>query len=515
MFLLVRNTPFSFKNDIFAGVTVAFTGLAQIILYTSILGIDFRFGAIGFIVAALFSSIFGARLGLVSGTSNLFLFLLLPVFAKYGIEYLMLITVFVGIWQLIFRYFRLAKYIRMMPNAIILGSITGLLVLVFFELVGSFRVPLPNGVQHWIAITELYVVLAFTILMIVGFIYLPKAFKFLPSSLTLIIIAIGLYNGLKLPTMNWIEFMNLYDLAPFSFDYFLNFPNVPINFETLKIILPTSLLIALIGVVQSLFMLSFTDDLTNTRGKSNQEILSIGIANIITGVLGGLPSTAMPSQTMVNLNAGGKGRLSNAVIAILVLIFVFIYPFFLNKIPFYFFLMISGLIVAETFVRTTVFQFGKMSFWEAFVLVIVATITVVFGLFYAVIIGIIISSGIFSWENARRIRVRKRTDEEGIRYYEFYGPLFFASVPVFKKKFDIETDNDIVVFDFLETKVIDYQGAKALFDVIELYKNAGKTVRLKYISSDMKRLIHKEKIDVEIIDADEDPTYTMIIDELS
>ncbi len=515
MFRLVRNTPFGIKNDVLSGIVVSLTSIAQILMLCAIAGIDFRYGILGFCCANLVSTIFGARPGMISGPVQLSMLAIFPLIAKYGINYLFITVMISGVLQAAFAFLRLGKYVRMMPRSVILGTITGLSIIIFLQFIKTVMIPNEHGVDAFMPMTLLVPVVVIFIVAALGLSFIPKIFKFLPAGFVVIGLVIGSYFLIGYETPSLAQYAKFRSAVPFKFVNFTQFPWVPINLETVRIIFPYIIALTFTGILQSLFVLSFTDDLTNTRGKTNRETLSLGISNILSGLVGGTPNTAMLTQTTVNLNMGGKERISSGVVTLLTGVMVFVYPISLNWIPIYLLFAINAVIMAETFVRASIFQFPRTKFWGVFVLILVAASTVLIGMFYGIVLGVILSSSIFAWENARRIRVRKRIDDTGVKYYELYGPLFFGSAPIFKQKVDVDSDPNEVVFDFLESKVIDYEGAKTLFNIIEKYNELDKKVKIKYISSDMKRLIHKEQIKVEIIDTESDPTYTILIDELS
>ena len=389
-------------------------------------------------------------------------------------------------------------------------------VVVMFELVLLLRKPSSDGFYTFLPTTEILIAFGMLALITVTLIYLPKYFKLLPSSLSVLLVLVLAFFFLKPYSESLTAFAARYETQDSEFVRLsmLNLP--PLNFETHQIVVPYAAIIFITGIIMSLNLLSFTDELTNTRGKANRETISLGVINIVCGFLGGMPVAGSLPLTMVGLNAGTKGRISGLVSAVLVGGVVFFSPTVLSFIPAFAAIGLIFIILVETFVRASFYSFKKIRFLSAVILISVAVATVLVNLTVAILAGIVISFIVFAWEIARMIRVRKRIDDQGAKYYEIYGPLFFGSVPVFNQKFVVEDDPEVVVFDFYESKVMDYEGAKALFNMIGKYREAGKTVKLKFISSDMKRLITKEKVDVEIIEGGEDdPKYTILIDELS
>ena len=393
MFKLVRNTPFSIKNEIFAGISVAIVAIVQSVLFCSIANLDYKYGILSFVIANVIAFFYNGRRALISGSSNLLMLILFPVIARYGFEYVVWIVIVSGLLQFGFGFFRLGKYIRMMPKSVVFGVTSGVSILIILDFSSTFFLQNYHGVLEWVSTSQLYFFLGFLILAVVYFIFVPKYFKFLPASLVLLILAVILL--FFFPTILSVsEYSNTLKILPFRLVDFTRFPWVPIRLETLEIIFLPSILIALSGIIQSLFLLSFTDRIMNNRGKTNKELLSQGIINIVSGLLGGVPVASSFTMSTINLNAGGKGKIAGLVGA-LILISVFFVPHITNYIPFYLTLAIMLIMVVEMVIRSSFYQFKKLNFSEAFILVSVATIVVLIGVLYAVIIGAFLASAFF------------------------------------------------------------------------------------------------------------------------
>ncbi len=515
MIRLVRNTPYSIKNEVMSGLLLGFTILAQTILFCTLSGIDYKMGVIGVVFANLLFALFNARPGMIHAPSNLVLLALFPLVAKYGINYLFITVILSGVLQMAFGKLKLGKYIRVLPQHMICAIIAGITVLVFLTFCKSILVPNKEGIDDYLSTTQLIPIGLILVSVFLALTIIPRYFKAIPASLLVAVLICAVFYFIPEHNLSILDYSNLKAQKAYTLPTFSKFPWVPISLETLGIIMPYVLAITTIGILETLFVIGFTDHITNTRGKSNRAMIMQGGATILSGFFGGCPTTGSIGQTMINFNAGGKDRIALVVATIISFTIAFFFEQILQYIPMYLMIGIAFFIVIETFIRASIYQFLKINLLPSVILVLTASTTVFFGLFIGFIIGLVLTAILFAWENARRIRVRKRVDDQGVKYYEMYGPLFFGSAPIFTDKIDVDNDPEEIVFDFLESKVIDYEGAKALFKVIEQYQQQGKKAKLKYISSDLKRLIRKEKIEVEIIDTEEDPSFTMLIDDFS
>ncbi len=291
------------------------------------------------------------------------------------------------------------------------------------------------------------------------------------------------------------------------------FTKVPFTWETFKFIGPYALILAAIGLIESLMTLNLIDEITETRGNSNRECVAQGGANIITGLFGGMGGCAMIGQSLINIKSGGRTRISGIVAAVTLLIFILFASGLIEQVPIAALVGVMFMVVIGTFAWSSFRILSKIPMMDAFVLVLVSALTVMFDLAIAVIAGVIISALVFSWENAKRIRARK-SEKDGVKKYEIFGPLFFGSIQMFNSKFDVAGDPDTVEIDFIESKISDHSGLEALFSLVNKYEKAGKTVRLKHLSEDCKRLLRKgsSKFEEVIIDAVDDPRYYVMSD---
>lgn len=288
-------------------------------------------------------------------------------------------------------------------------------------------------------------------------------------------------------------------------------PEIPLTFEAFKIILPYSLILAMIGLIESLLTLNLVGEITGKKGGASQECLAQGAANTITGFFGGMGGCAMIGQSMININSGGRTRISGISAALFLLLFILYGSSIIEMIPLAALVGVMFMVVIGTFAWNTFKVWNKIPLSDVFVIILVTVLTVVFDLAIAVISGVIISALVFSCQNALMIRARKRVDEHGIKHYEIFGPLFFGSIELFNQKFDVKNDPIEVVIDFAESRIVDQSAIEAINKLAERYLNNGKVIHLRHLSNDCVKLIKKaEKIcDVNVL---EDPNYFVAID---
>lgn len=292
-------------------------------------------------------------------------------------------------------------------------------------------------------------------------------------------------------------------------------PLFPSNLETLIIVFPYALIMALVGLIESLLTLTIVDEMTETRGRGNKESVAQGIANFVCGFFGGMGGCAMIGQSIINVSSGGRNRISGIVASVSLLLFVLIGAPLIEQVPMAALVGLMFMVEMGTFEWASLRMFRNVPHTDFIVMITVALITVLFhNLAVAVLIGVIISALKFAWENALRIRARKRIDENGVKHYEIYGPLFFGSAGLFQQKFDVNEDPDEIIIDFKESRVVDHSAIEALNKVTERYAKVGKKAHLKHLRADCRRMLDNASA---IIDVNywEDPKYKLVSDELA
>lgn len=387
------------------------------------------------------------------------------------------------------------------------GFVNGLAVVIFMSELNQFKVADADGVLHWMTGANLLVMLGFVLLTMLIIWGLPKLTKVIPASLTAILVVSALIIGFGIDTRTVGDIASIQGgFPPF------HLPDVPFSLDTLRVIFPYALIIAGVGLIESLLTLNLIDEITSTRGQGNKEAVAQGAANFITGLFSGMGGCAMIGQSLINISSGARARLSGIIAAVMLLVFIMFGSGLIEKVPMAALTGLMIMVAIGTFEWASIRMIGKMPTHDIFVGILVAAVTILLhNLALAVLIGVIISALVFAWENAKRIRARKYVDEKGVKHYEIYGPLFFGSVSAFNDKFDVPNDPKEVIIDFRESRVADMSGIEALNKLTERYRAAGKTLHLRHLSSDCRLLLKDadEIIDVNIL---EDPTYRVAID---
>ena len=496
---------FSYKTEILSGITVALALVPEAVAFALIAGLSPLTGLYAAVVMALITSVFGGRPGMISGATGAVAVVLVSLVQSHGVEYVFAAVVLAGLIQILFGLLRLGKFIRLVPHPVIFGFVNGLAIIIFMSQLAQFK----DASGNWLEGSSLYLLLGLVALTMLIIHFLPKLTKVVPSSLAAILIIFGLVTFFNLDTRT------VGDIASIKGGFLpFHVPAIDWTLESLKLIAPYSLIIAGVGLIESLLTLNIVDEITETRGSANKEALAQGVANTLSGMFSGMGGCAMIGQSLINVSNGARARLSGIVAAIGLLSFVMFGSSLIERVPM---AALTGLMIMVsigTFEWASLRTFNKMPKSDVFVMVLVTLVTVfLHNLALAVIVGVIIAALGFAWDNAVRIRARKRIDESGVKHYEIYGPLFFGSVAAFNEKFDVANDPEEVVIDFAESRVVDMSAIEALNKVTERYAKSGKKIHLKHLSKDCLRLIKNAEslIEVNII---EDPTYKVVADKL-
>ncbi len=500
----------NYKNEILSGLTVALALIPEAIAFALIAGLSPLTGLYAAFMMGLVTSVLGGRPGMISGATGAVAVVIVSLAISHGVEYVFAAVVLAGIIQIVTGLLRLGKFIRLVPQPVMFGFVNGLAIVIFLAQLDQFKVETTTGQMEWMTGMPLLLMLALVLLTILIIWLLPKLTKLIPSSLAAILIISGIVIGLDLETKT------VGDIASISggFPPF-HIPAIPFNWETLTVIFPYALIIAGVGLIESLLTLNLIDEITQTRGRGNKESVAQGTANILSGLFSGMGGCAMIGQSLINISSGARARLSGIVAAVMLLVFIMFGADLIEQLPM---AALTGLMIMVsigTFEWASLKTIGKMPTHDVIVIVLVALITVLLhNLALAVLIGVVISALVFAWENAKRIRARKYTDDQGVKHYEIHGPLFFGSVTAFNDKFEVKNDPEEVIIDFQESRVADMSGIEALNKITERYASAGKKIHLKHLSPDCRRLLKnaEEIIDVNIL---EDPTYNVMADKLS
>ncbi|MEJ2061113.1 MAG: SulP family inorganic anion transporter [Gammaproteobacteria bacterium] len=497
------------KNDILSGLTVALALVPEAVAFAFVAGVSPLVGLYAAFIVGLVTAAFGGRPGMISGATGSLAVVMVALVAQHGVEYLFAAVVLMGVIQIAIGVLRLGKLIRMVPHPVMLGFVNGLAIVIFLAQLKSFQVTGADGTSHWLDNKALATMLGLVLLTMAITYFLPKLTRAVPSSLAAIVVVTLLVIGFNLDSRTVGDLSSIGGGLPQ-----FHIPAVPFTLHTLWIILPYSFIFAAVGLIESLLTLNLIDELTETRGRGNKECVGQGAANAITGLFGGMGGCAMIGQSMINVNSGGRGRLSGISAAVFLLIFILFASGLIERIPLAALTGVMFMVVIGTFEWSSFRIMGKIPKSDAFIIVLVSAVTVATDLAIAVIVGVIISALVFAWEHAKQLHVKSYEDEQGSKVYELNGPLFFASVKNFRDLFDPKNDPKDVVIEFQHSRVVDHSAIEAIDNLAERYMSAGKRLHLRHLSAECKQLLDKagDLVEVNVI---EDPRYAVADDRLA
>jgi len=496
----------NYKNEVLAGLTVAMTMMPESLSFAILAGFPPLVGLYAAFIMGLVTAILGGRPGLISGGAGATVVVLIALMKSNGIDYVFAAVALAGVIQILVGVFKLGKFIRLVPQSVMYGFVNGLAVIIFMAQLEQFKTVV-NGQVTWLSGTPLLIMGGLVALTIAIVFVFPRITKAVPPSLVAIIVVFLIVLGFGIHTKT------VKDIAAVSggFPPF-HIPAVPFSFDTLKLIFPYSLIMAGVGLTEGLLTLNLVDEMTATRGSSNRECVAQGTANILNGFFFGMGGCPMIAQTLVNLSAGSRARLSGIIAALTILLIILFGAPIIERVPMAALTGVMIMVAIGTFEWASFRIINKMPKHDIFVGILVALITIwLHNLALAVLIGVIISALVFAWESAKRIRARKYVDDNGTKHYEIYGPLFFGSIAAFNEKFDVTNDPPMVVIDFKDSRVTDMSAIDALNKLTERYHIAGKKLHLLHLSEDCRQLLKNagDVIDVNIID---DPGYRVAME---
>jgi SulP family sulfate permease len=512
----------SVKNDMLSGFTVALALVPEAVAFAFVAGVEPMVGLYAAFMMGLLTSIFGGRPGMISGATGATAVVMVALVAGHGVQYLFACVILAGLLQMLAGILKLGKFIRLVPHPVMLGFVNGLAIVIFLAQLGQFKIEVSDGELVWMQGQMLYIMLGLIAVTMAIMHFLPKITTAVPSGLVAIVAVTLVVLGMDLDARTVIDYVR--DMLPAdqaatatlkgelpSFAI----PAVPITWQTLQIIFPYAAVIAAIGLIESLLTLTLIDEITETRGSGNRECIGQGIANTTNGFFGGMGGCAMIGQSMININSGGRGRLSGITAALVLLGFILFGAKYIEMIPLAALVGIMFMVVLGTFEWSSFRVMRKIPFTDAFVIVLVSGVTVIYDLAIAVVVGVIVSALVFAWKHAQHILVDTYKDENGHKVYDLRGPIFFGSVSNFKELFDVDGDPDDVIIEFKRSRVSDHSGIEALQALAEKYAAKGKRVHLRHLSADCVQLLRRSGtlIDVEV-DAATDPKYRVATDEL-
>ncbi|MDR0227756.1 MAG: SulP family inorganic anion transporter [Flavobacteriaceae bacterium] len=485
MIALALLKEINFKNEILAGLTVAMTMIPESLSFAILAGLSPLTGLYAAFLMGIITAIFGGRPGMVSGGAGATVIVLISLASIYGVEYLFAAVALAGLIQILVGVLKLGKFVRFIPQPVMYGFLNGLAVVIFMAQVAQFKVE-----GSWLTSIPLYTMLFLTIGTVSITLIFPKLTKKIPATLIAILCITLVVYFFQLDTRKVIDIAAISGSLPQ-----FHIPTLPLTLETLQIILPFSLIMAGVGLIESLLTLNIVDELTNTKGNTNKEAIAQGVANVTNGFFGGMGGCAMIAQTLVNIDAGGRSRLSAAIGAITILCVILIGAPIIEQIPLAALVGVMMIVAITTFKWVSFQLVTRMPKADIFVLFLVTAIIIFsHNLALAVLVGVIVSALVFAWDNAIRIRARKSFDESGNKIYAIYGPLFFGSTTTFTEKFTPHKDTTTIIIDFKESRIVDMSALEAIKKIIDKYKEHNKQVILININAEGKRLLSNSKL---------------------
>jgi SulP family sulfate permease len=506
------------KNDLLSGLTVALALVPEAVAFAFVAGVAPLVGLYAAFMMGIITAVVGGRPGMISGATGAMAVVMVALVAEHGVEYLFAAVLLAGLIQIAAGLLRLGKFIRLVPHPVMLGFVNGLAIVIFLAQLKQFQVPGEGGAMVWMTGPSLWLMLGLVAVTMAVIHFLPRLTSAVPASLVAIVgvtLAVMLFDIDTRLVRDVLRDLSGDPAATIAGGLpSFHLPMVPLTLETLRVILPYSVILAGVGLIESLLTLSLIDELTETRGRGNKECIGQGLGNTVNGLFGGMGGCAMIGQSLININAGGRGRLSGISAALFLLAFILFGASLIEIIPIAALVGVMFIVVLGTFEWASFRLIGRIPLADAFVGILVAVVTVLTDLAIAVIVGVIVSALVFAWDHAKRMHAETRVDEYGIKVYHLKGPLFFGSIQAFADLFDPRNDPREVIVDFAEARVYDHSGLEAIDSLADRYMRAEKTLHIRHLSQECQNLLVKAGDLVEV-NMMEDPTYRVADDRVA
>ncbi len=498
-------TPARLKTEILSGLTVALALVPEAVAFAFVAGVHPLVGLYAAFIVGLITALIGGRPGMISGATGALAVVMVALVASHGVEYLFAAVVLMGILQVLAGIFRLGKFIRLVPHPVMLGFVNGLAIVIFLAQLTQFQVLDAEGVKVWMTGWPLAKMLGLVALTMAIIWVMPKITSFVPAPLA----GIGIVAALVIAT--GIDVPRVGDLASIEGGLpQFHIPMAPLTLETLEVVFPYALILAAIGLIESLLTLNLVGEITGKRGGASQECIAQGSANIVTGFFGGMGGCAMIGQSMINVKSGGRTRLSGIAAALFLLAFILVASGVIEQIPLAALVGVMFMVVIGTFAWQSFKILRRIPLTDTLVILLVTAVTVASDLALAVVVGVIVSALAYAWNNASRIRATVETTEDGAKVYQIEGPLFFGSADGFSELFTPQSDPGVVVVDFMNSRVVDQSALQAIETLAAKYEAEGKEIQLRHLSRDCHRLLNRAG--QLIVDSDDDPDYALAVD---
>ena len=502
---LIRFSPSRIKTEVLSGLTVALALVPEAVAFSFVAGVHPLVGLYAAFIVGLITAIFGGRPGMISGATGALAVVMVSLVATHGIEYLFATVVLMGIMQILAGIFHLGKFIRLVPHPVMLGFVNGLAIVIFLAQLTQFQITGADGAKTWMSGAPLVLMLGLVALTMFIIWVMPKITNAFPAPLAGIglVAALVIFFGLDVPRVG--------DLASIKGGLpIFHFPDLPLDLETLKIIFPYALILAAIGLIESLLTLNLVGEMTGRGGGASRECVAQGVANTVTGFFGGMGGCAMIGQSMINVKSGGRTRLSGIAAALFLLAFILVASSAIEQIPLAALVGVMFMVVIGTFAWQSLRILRLIPMTDALVMILVTIVTVMSDLAIAVVVGVIVSALAYAWSNATRIHAATNISDAGSKIYQIEGPLFFGSIQGFANLFDPEKDPDTVIVDFMNSRVVDQSALQAIEALASKYEAVGKTLQLRHLSHDCHQLLNRAG--QLMVDSDDDPHYGIAVD---
>jgi len=492
------------KTELLSGLTVALALVPEAVAFSFVAGVHPLVGLYAAFIVGLITALIGGRPGMISGATGALAVVMVSLVAEHGVQYLFATVVLMGILQILAGIFRLGKFIRLVPHPVMLGFVNGLAIVIFLAQLTQFQITDAEGVKSWMWGWQLVVTLSLVAATMMIIWAMPRITNFIPAPLAGIgiIAAVVIFFGIDVPRVGDLASIKG-GLPEFAI------PTVPMTFETMKIIFPYAVILAAIGLIESLLTLNLVGEITGEKEGASKECVAQGVANTVTGFFGGMGGCAMIGQSMINVKSGGRTRLSGVSAALFLLVFILFASSMIEQIPLAALVGVMFMVVIGTFAWQSLMIMRRIPLTDAFVIILVTVVTVWTDLAVAVVVGVIVSALAYSWENAKRIHAHITETPEGAKVYAIEGPLFFGSTDGFSELFNPKEDPELVVVDFMNSRIADQSALQAVEDLAMKYQKAGKQIQLRHLSRDCHQLLNKAG--QLMVDSDDDPEYGIAV----